>query len=301
MDFNKNTNLDKILQHLFLPYMNRVPDVKKISEAMIDENIIEKTDDIVNDHIAFRTMGVENLGIQSFEKIFLQHGYTKQDYYFFEKKKLDAYWYAPPEPRYPRIFISEIRVQDLSTATQNIIKKYTNTIKKDPVDELNMNNPDEVGAFFHKPLWPLPSAKEYQDLLKESEYAAWVIYNRYYLNHYTISIHELKEGYNDIEKFNQFLEKIGVKLNDSGGKIKTSKDGLLRQSSTVAEMVTATFSDNTTLEISGSYVEFAERKVLPEFKNLPKKEVQSIHRREGFETANADKIFESTYTEQTKK
>ena len=90
-------------------------------------------------------------------------------------------------------------------------------------------------------------------------------------------------------------------MNDSGGKIKTSKDGLLRQSSTIAEMVTATFSDDTTLEISGSYVEFAERKVLPEFKSLPKKEVQSIHRREGFEAANADKIFESTYTEQTKK
>ena len=301
MDFNKNTNLDKILQHLFVPYMNRVPDVKKISKAMIGENIIEKTQDIVNDHIAFRTMGVENLGIQSFEKIFLQHGYTKKDYYFFEKKKLDAYWYAPPEPSYPRIFISELRVKDLSTATQNIIKKYTNTIQKDPVDELNMNNPDEVGAFFHKPLWPLPSAKDYQDLLKESEYAAWVIYNRYYLNHYTISIHELKEGYNDIEKFNQFLEKIGIKLNDSGGKIKTSKDGLLRQSSTVAEMVMATFSDNTTLEISGSYVEFAERKVLPEFKSLPKKELRFVHRREGFEAANADKIFESTYTEQTKK
>jgi len=301
MDFNKNTNLDKILQHLFVPYMNRVPDVKKISRAMIDANIISKTDDIVNDHIAFRTMGVDNLGIKSFEKIFLQHGYTKQDYYFFEKKKLDAYWYAPPEPRYPRIFISELRVKDLSTATQNIIKKYTNTIQKDPVDELDMNNPDEVGAFFHKPLWPLPSAKDYQDLLKESEYAAWVIYNRYYLNHYTISIHELKEGYNDIEKFNQFLEKTGVKLNDSGGKIKTSKDGLLRQSSTIAEMVKATFSDETTLDIAGSYVEFAERKVLPEFKNLPKDELSCKHRREGFEAANADKIFESTYTEQTKK
>jgi len=301
MDFNKNTNLDKILQHLFVPYMHRVPDVKKIAEAMISENIIEQTEDIVNDHIAFRTMGVEHLGIQSFEKIFLHHGYIKQDYYFFETKKLDAYWYAPPNPSYPRIFISELKVLDLSDSTQQIIKKYTNTVLSDPVDQLDMNNPDEVGEFFHKPLWPLPSAKDYQDLLKESEYAAWVIYNRYYLNHYTISIHELKEGYNDIEKYNQFLENIGVKLNDAGGKIKTSKDGLLRQSSTVAEMVKAVFSDNTTLDIAGSYVEFAERKVLPEFKNLPKSALKSMHRREGFEAANADKIFESTYTQQTKK
>ncbi len=301
MDFNKNTKLDKILQQLFVPYMNRVPDVKKITNAMIDEKIIDKTDAIVNDHIAFRTMGVENLGIPSFEKIFLYYGYTKKDYYFFENKKLDAYWYAPPEPKYPRIFISELRVKALSNVAQQIIKKYTNTVQEDPVDELDLNNANEVGTFFHKPLWPLPSAKDYQELLKESEYAAWVIYNRYYLNHYTISIHELKDGYNNIENFNLFLEKIGIKLNDSGGKIKTSKDGLLRQSSTVAEMVTAKFSDEIALEISGSYVEFAERKVLPEFKGLPKKELLSIHRREGFEAANADKIFESTYTKQTKK
>ena len=66
-------------------------------------------------------------------------------------------------------------------------------------------------------------------------------------------------------------------------------------------MVKATFSDETTLDIAGSYVEFAERKVLPEFKNLPKDELSCKHRREGFEAANADKIFESTYTEQTKK
>ena len=35
---------------------------------------------------AFRTMGVENLGIKSFEKIFLHHGYKKKDYYFFKEK-----------------------------------------------------------------------------------------------------------------------------------------------------------------------------------------------------------------------
>ena len=193
MDFSKNTDLDKILQQLFVPYMERVPDVKKIVNSMIDEGIISKTDDIVNDHIAFRTMGVNNLGIQSFEKIFLHYGYTKKEYYFFEKKKLDAYWYAPPTPEYPRVFISELRVKDLSESTQTIIKKYTDTVNTDPVDLLNLDDPDLVGSFFHKPLWSLPSAKDYKDLMKESEYAAWVIYNRYYLNHYTISVHELKD------------------------------------------------------------------------------------------------------------
>jgi hypothetical protein len=55
-----------------------------------------------------------------------------------------------------------------------------------------------------------------------SEYAAWVIYNRYYLNHFTISVHNLKEGYNTIALFNNFLERNRFHLNDAGGKIKKS-------------------------------------------------------------------------------
>ena len=46
------------------------------------------------------------------------------------------------------------------------------------------------------------------------------------------AVHNLKEGCNTIEKFNEFLEKYGIILNDSGGKIKRSPDGGLLQSST---------------------------------------------------------------------
>ncbi len=136
--------------------------------------------------------------------------------------------------------------------------------------------------------------------MNESEYAAWVIYNRYYLNHYTISVHELKENYNTLENFNKFLIELNIKLNDSGGVIKKSKDGLLLQSSSMANKVMAKFSDNKTQLISGSYVEFAERRVLPQFSQIPLKNIKSEHRRDGFEAANADKIFESTFVKRKK-
>lgn len=294
------SKLDKIFEELFEPYLNRVPDVSKINKAMIEEGIIASEADIVNDHIAFRTLGVPNLGTASFEKIFLHYGYEKRDYYFFEEKKLNAYWYAPPEEHYPRIFISELRVDDLSQASQEIIRSYTDTILTDPVDEIDLDNAEAVGKFFYKPLWKLPTIEDYNALGKESEYAAWVIYNRYYLNHYTLSVHEFPEQYNTIEKFNNFLENIGISLNNAGGKIKTSKDGLLKQSSSVAEIIEATFANNQQMKISGSYVEFAERLVLPKYQHLSKEKVKREHRRDGFESANADKIFESTYNEQTK-
>ena len=101
------------------------------------------------------------------------------------------------------------------------------------------------------------------------------------------------------------LESGGIRLNDAGGKIKTSQDGLLRQSASVAAEIEAEFSDGqsgrVSKMISGSYVEFAERAVLPEFAHLAPEQIGREHRRDGFETSNADKIFESTYSDQVKR
>ena len=298
MKFSKESDLDKVLNSLIIPYKERVPDVYKVIDGMLKEGMICKEEAIKNDHIAFRTLGVPNLGIASLEKIFLHYGYEKRDYYFFPEKKLNAFWYSHPENKYPRIFISELRVSDLTQNAQTIIKKYTGKIASDPVDKLDFENVDEISTFFTSALWELPTIADYQSLQEESEYAAWVIYNRYYLNHFTISIHDLPEGYNSLEEFNTFLKSIGIKLNNAGGEIKVSRDGLLKQSSSVAGKVLANFQGSEAIEIPGSYVEFAERLILPQFKALPKSEIEKKHRRDGFEAANADKIFESTYEAQ---
>ncbi|MCF0051215.1 DUF1338 domain-containing protein [Dyadobacter chenwenxiniae] len=298
---HKFETLDVVLNGLMRRYKERVPDVSVILNAMVADGVVNNVDDIENDHIAFRTMGVPNLGVRSFEKIFLHYGYEKRDHYFFEGKKLDAWWFSPPRETDPRIFVSELRVNDLSEESQRIITSYTNEVTTDPVDALDLDNGVEVDAFLHRPLWRTPTVADYQSLLHESEYAAWVIYNRYYLNHFTISVHNLPDGYNTVAAFNEFLEKNGIRLNTSGGKIKISPDGGLLQSATIAEMIHAEFANGEHLEISGSYVEFAERKVLPHFQNIPPAEITRRHRRDGFEAANADKIFESTYTTQTRK
>jgi hypothetical protein len=295
---NQSNDLAVVMDALMSRYAERVPDVKKILNDLIKEGVIQDASDISNDHIAFRTMGVPHLGIASLEKIFLHFGYTKRDHYVFESKKLDAYWYAPPDEKFPRIFISELRVGDLSENARKIIHSYTNEVKSDPVDQLNLKDPVSVGNFLHEPLWRIPTKADYLALLEESEYAAWVIYNRYYLNHYTISVHYLKEGYNQLTQFNDFLERNGIKLNDAGGKIKTSPDGLLLQSSTIAQVLEAGFAGDEKHMIAGSYVEFAERRVLPQFAHLQKQDLKREHRREGFEANNADKIFESTFTSQ---
>ncbi len=295
-----NPTLDTVLNGLMRRYSERVPDVQRIISAMTDEGIITSPDDIENDHIAFRTMGVPNLGLTSFEKIFLHYGYAKRDPYNFAEKKLSAYWYAPPadERNLPRIFASELRVHELSERAQQIIHSYTDTVTSDPVDTLDLDDAAAVDQFLHQSLWALPTLADYQTLLAESEYAAWVMYNRYYLNHFTISVHNLKPGYNTIDAFVKFLEQRGLRLNAAGGVIKVSPDGGLRQASTVAQMTDAVFAGGDTARIAGSYVEFAERRVLPQFADLPADQIGRAQRRDGFEAANADKIFESTFTSQ---
>jgi hypothetical protein len=52
-----------------------------------------------------------------------------------------------------------------------------------------------------------------------------------------------------------------------------SPDGLLQQSSTVADSSLFTFADGITESIPRSYIEFAERLPLPQFKDLQDKEV----------------------------
>jgi Domain of unknown function (DUF1338) len=293
--------LQIVLDGLMLRYVERVPDVARIMEAMIREGIIERAADIENDHIAFRTLGVPHLGVGSLEKIFLHYGYTRRDYYFFEEKKLNAWWYSPPVAGLPRIFISELRVDDLSPVSQSVIHSYTRKVNADPTGSLDLSDPSVVDHYLHSSSWSVPSLPDYEALAQESEYAAWAIYNRYYLNHFTMSVHNLKKGFNTLEQFNMFLEQNGIRLNDAGGKIKRSPDGLLLQSSTVAEMVRAVFEGGEEKMIPGSYVEFAERKILDPFKSLSDSEINSHHRREGFEASNADKIFESTYLGQVEK
>ena len=83
MKFKSSTIMTQILDALFKVYESRVPDVRKITQAMTDKGMVESQMDIVNDHIAFRTMGVNNLGIESFEKIFTYLYYTLTSLVFF--------------------------------------------------------------------------------------------------------------------------------------------------------------------------------------------------------------------------
>jgi len=213
-------------------------------------------------------------------------GYERRDNLVFKNKKLNAYWFAPPMPELPRIFVSELQVESFPKDVRDIIQKYTREASPHS-DYLYLS-----GSLGVLP-WPTPSLADYEALSEVSEYAAWTLVNGYSLNHTTISVHNLS-GLNTIESLTRALEGESFSLNSAGGVVKTSPDGRLRQISTLADTVDFCFSGGEARQVSGPYIEFAERLVLPQFEGLPAGEVQEKHRRDGFEQGNADKIFEST-------
>ncbi|ERN03779.1 uncharacterized protein LOC18431930 [Amborella trichopoda] len=290
--------LRNVLASMEEVYLNRNASAKAIL------NLVHSCDGdhVSYDHFAFRTFGVDGYGIDSMAKFFLDFGYTTREELRFPAKKLKALWFSPPKNVHcpkeqgvmgplPRVFISELLVEEMSPHAQEIIKKYT---KMSSCGNKYAALASALGSL----TWEKPLYADYEQLSRESEYAAWTLVNGYALNHLTISVHSLKSHIRSINDLNRFIEANGFRLNTEGGILKVSPDGLLLQSSTVADSIPFEFADKITESVPCSYIEFAERLVLPNFEGLADEEIKEFHRRDGFEVGNADKIFESTSKDQ---
>tara|TARA_B100000809_G_scaffold261880_2_gene311659 strand:+ start:986 stop:1513 length:528 start_codon:yes stop_codon:yes gene_type:complete len=75
--------------------------------------------------------------------------------------------------------------------------------------------------------------KIYSELLRESEYAAWLYIFGFVPNHFTIYINPLNH-FDSLVEVNQVLKEYGYKVNSSGGEVKGSPALGLEQSSTLA-------------------------------------------------------------------
>lgn len=259
--------LPELLDKMWKDYIDINPLARKIRDMLVSEG-----EDILNDHIALRTFNHPRLSIDVLAKPFIQSGYKYVGDYQFKEKKLYAKHFEHSDKNMPKIFISELNLQDFSKDLQNTIDNLVDQIPKgleNQFDFVSIGRPWKV------------TTKIYQDLLKESDYAAWVAAFGYRPNHFTVFINALKK-YNDITILNEFLKNKGIKLNSSGGEIKGSKEVCLEQSSTLANSVEVKFEDGV-LNIPSCYYEFAKRYTM-----------KNGELYQGFVAASADKIFEST-------
>jgi hypothetical protein len=203
---------------------------------------------------------------------FIASGYVYGGDYHFTDKKLYAKHYEHPDKNLPKIFISELKLQDFS---QELQKTVNSLVEQIPAGLEHTFDFSSIG----RP-WKVTKAT-YEKLMKESDYAAWVAAFGYRPNHFTVFINALK-SFKDIQTLNTFLKAEGVKLNSSGGEIKGTPEVFLEQSSTLANNIEVKFDDGA-MTIPACYYEFARRYPL-----------KSGELYQGFVAASADKIFEST-------
>ena len=231
---------------------------------------------VLNDHVAFRTLGVDPIGIERLEVHLLALGYKRYEPYEFPAKKLRAFGYLPPSADLPRVFLSELKIEELSPPVATILERCAFEVAVDAVSD--------PAVLWSGCRWSPVSVSEYEALVAESEYAAWFATMGFHANHFTISVNGLSD-YPDVESVLEVVESLGYSVNDSGGRVKGSPAQLLEQGSTLADQIEVGFADGESRLVPTCYYEFAKR--------YPTTSGELFN---GFVASSADKIFESTDT-----
>ena len=256
-----------LLAALWRDYVASTPQAARI-HALLEA----RGEVIVNDHVALRSYGRPGVDKAALAAPFLDLGWQPRDDYRFADKHLRATYFQHADPTLPKIFISELLIDELSPAAAARI------------DGLLAQLPAGFGARADLPYsgrpWTVDHAT-YRALLAESEYAAWVAAFGFRVNHFTVDVGRLTT-LASLAEVNELLLAAGFALNLDGGAIKGTPADRLEQSSTRADAVDVAFADGVH-RIPSCYYEFARRYPLPSGELFS-----------GFVPASADKLFQST-------
>src|SRR5690606_34082707 len=103
---------DPFFAAVWSDYLAMAPQAERIRGAFE-----ERGERVVNDHVAFRTLALDPIGISKLEPHVLALGYKPLANYDFPAKKLRAIGYVSDAPDAPRIFLSELLIDKLSPAS----------------------------------------------------------------------------------------------------------------------------------------------------------------------------------------
>jgi hypothetical protein len=269
------TQIDTLFSHLWQDYLTITPSAKKVHDLLegYEHTHSGKSTQLVNDHIALRTFNIEKINLDKLAAHFLTLGYTEQGQYDFVQKKLRAKHFEHADSTQPKVFISELLVEEMPANVQKIILKMTDNTADDAHQQDNF--------LYSGTHWQI-STQEYDTLAAHSEYAAWMSAWGFRANHFTVSLNHMGH-FKSLTQMNEILKGSGFVLNSSGGEIKGGTEVLLAQSSIMADKIKVDFANGKKL-IPSCFYEFAQRYQLPTGKLY-----------QGFVAASADKIFESTH------
>lgn len=237
----------ELFNRLWVQYIDRVPYAKMYSDL-----VTQKGGNVVNDHIAFRTFnthtGEQPEGIRAIKHILNFLEYKPVTKYKFTKMNLTATHFEHPDEKFPKIFVSQLEVDQLPDWAQLLIHetvKDTRYLLSDKsIGMLNLlkengNLPveaadfilDDLVQYFRRP-WNIPEKSDVLKLNDISQYGAWVLLHGNAVNHFTAFINEQNVAdWPDLETTCKALLQAGIPMKED---IEGEKGSKLRQSSTLA-------------------------------------------------------------------
>ncbi|QDU94659.1 DUF1338 domain-containing protein [Lignipirellula cremea] len=285
----------RLFDRLWARYRERVSYVADYEKVVADAGA-----QFVNDHIAFRTLACQTpaVGLFALARIFEALDYRPAGCYFFPDKRLTAMHYAHPHPQFPKLFLSELHVWELTPGVRELI--YCTAASHRPLvsDELlsqltglEEDDPSEATLLdtvvdtFHTLPWRPPTPAVVEAVNAESQYAAWVLAHGYNVNHFTalINSHQVA-SLDSIEKTIAALQAAGVPMKSE---IEGKPGSKLRQTATAAVEIDVPLEGGD-LPWSYAYFELAERN------DWTDPETGETARFEGFLGPQATQLFEMT-------
>jgi hypothetical protein len=262
---------------------------------------------VANDHIAFRSLRMEidapqgkvNLGIDYLGQLAEALGYEVAGEYSFPETHLYARHYRHPQQEefdLPKLFISELIVDELPEKTVNLIQQTVSSVSLFHYSAILQTFASKTGRaakelhrIFTCP-WQPPRRSVVQEVNNITQYGAWVLLHGYAVNHFTGYVNRQNTAeYPDIETTARGLANLGVPMK---AEIEGDVASGLRQTATqaVTEVVTV-LEDTVDVEIqlpwTYAYYEIAQRYMV---EVEPGQQVLF----DGFLGRNAQQLFEMT-------
>ncbi len=283
---------------------------QSLSQFNLIENALQKKNihTLYLDHFAVIDLPSCHTGIPILRDMFTALGFTQRGNDYLSDKQNDFAWLAeincdqrPAKEVLPQVVVADFRLDELPIEVKIIIENYAKQTKPSPLSHIQnlcakLHGPSSKTElinlfvnYFQGRDWPLPTLKEFHMVKEFNELLAWVLINGRCPNHFTLSIH-LLDQFNDLNHFHQFIESLGLTLNQDGGKIKGSAAVGIEQGSTIGLPKRVQLQDGA-IELPGEFIEFVWRH--PHDKNTQPQRWGDFFT--DFIPQNANRVIESLY------
>jgi hypothetical protein len=303
----KRTSIEitrSLIERLWVQYAQRVPYTSNYIDLLH-----EKNGNLAIDHVAFRTFnthtGEQPEGIRAIKHILNFLGYKPVSKYKFPKKRLNSAHFEHPDETLPKIFISQLEVNELPDWAQSMIDetvRNTRYLLSDRSLELlallgdNEYLPveaadylvDDLVQYFRRP-WNIPTKDDVLKLNDVSQFGAWVLIHGNAVNHFAVLVNgQGVKQWPDLETTIDALVSAGIPMKEG---IEGELGSKLRQTATLASKEEVDVKGENGFEKivwTYAYLEFAERGYIDEDGN---KKLFS-----GFLGPQANQLFDLTET-----